>query len=279
MGERRGALNGGRVLALMLGLFALASGADAGQIVKSLHQHESEIDDPAKWPASAIGKITIPWRMNTLVECTASLVAPNLVLTAAHCLYSDGRLAKPAMVHFIAGVNRGAVSQHSVAASFEMAPDRVGGDPDGPGWAKSDWVLITLQDRIAGKPVPVAPLTQELFAKVAAEKSAFQIGYGQERRYLPSIAHNCELSDFKTGVFGHKCLFNFGYSGAPILAEVAGGPAIIGIGSLQENEFGDVSSGFSCASDQFAGAIERISSKSDAQKSAAKTKPAKPDKL
>jgi hypothetical protein len=52
--------------------------------------------------------------------------------------------------------------------------------------------------------------------------------------------------------FKHKCLTNFGYSGAPIIAQVGGTTAVIGINSI-----GDLQqrNGIACSATQFAKVI------------------------
>ena len=83
------------------------------------YSHFGEIADPSVWPVSAVGTITVPWN-NVLLRCTGALVAPNVVLTAAHCLSFSGRTAVAQPVHFSAGLNRGVPSNHSVAERFEI---------------------------------------------------------------------------------------------------------------------------------------------------------------
>ena len=52
--------------------------------------------------------------------------------------------------------------------------------------------------------------------------------------------------------FAFQCLVNFGYSGAPIIAAVAGEPVIIGIASMMIKSGADTRLGIACASAQFA---------------------------
>jgi hypothetical protein len=110
------------------------------------------------------------------------------------------------------------------------------------------------------KPIPIVALSQEQLAKIASDKTAFEIGYGRERRFLPSVAKNCRITaESDDGIFGHDCLFNFGYSGAPILADVGGGPSIIGVSSLNQSQDGVATAGVACSANQFASEVEKMS--------------------
>jgi hypothetical protein len=67
--------------------------------------------------------------------------------------------------------------------------------------------------------------TARQFATVSNSGSVLQIGYGEERRYLPSVVRDCRLSEgADDGACLFRCFTNFGYEGAPILAEIDGTP-------------------------------------------------------
>jgi V8-like Glu-specific endopeptidase len=72
---------------------ALAQSAEA---LPSSDDHYGEIADPTVWPISAVGIVTVAL-FSRVYYCTGTLVAPKLVLTAAHCLFDHKLKSIPEM--------------------------------------------------------------------------------------------------------------------------------------------------------------------------------------
>ena len=147
------------LLGLLAGLLAAAPGlaGPRDELPGILGSDDRVVLDPTVWPWTAFGRVN----RDGAGFCTGAMVAPDLVLTAGHCIYHprSGKPLAPHRLHFLAGYRRGAFLAHAVAKEIRR-PD--GYDPVAPSSAgkfASDWALLVLEHPLDIRPLAVRPLS------------------------------------------------------------------------------------------------------------------------
>ncbi|MCJ9428501.1 trypsin-like serine peptidase [Kordiimonas marina] len=196
------------------------------------------VADSTKAPWRAVGRVNIGGR----AHCTGSLVAEDIVLTAAHCLYDKAqkKMVVPSVVHFLAGYHAGAYEGHSRVVHYTADPAFDGTLGAKPQNLPHDWALLKLADPL-GATLGFLPFPKDLQGETGNKALTTRLhglkitvaGYPQDRAHMLSLAEGCRVRAvaYKGRVMLTDCVSVHGDSGGPILQAdgPGGGLHIIGI--------------------------------------------------
>ncbi|WP_116597093.1 trypsin-like serine peptidase [Primorskyibacter marinus] len=185
-------------------ILALGLGAQAQAELPAL-----PLEDHAAW--QAVGRVNQAG-FNQKALCSGTLIAPDLVLTAAHCVQGRDGLIPLGRLHFVAGWLGGEYADDAGARRVLVHPDYA--DKPGP----SDIALMWLDH-----PLEVTP-----FALHAPQPGIAAImGYQDNRPHRLGARFDCQrLSDTQLWL---SCPARRGTSGGPVLQQVGGIWHLVGV--------------------------------------------------